>query len=44
VAAEIAVAVGKQAQKEGVAPKIGEDELRRRVLKAQWAPAYTALQ
>jgi malate dehydrogenase (oxaloacetate-decarboxylating) len=43
VAAEIAFAVGTQAQKDGVAPKISEDELRRRVLKAQWMPAYTAL-
>jgi malate dehydrogenase (oxaloacetate-decarboxylating) len=40
VAAEIAFAVGVQAQKEGVAPKISEDELRRRVNETQWAPAY----
>jgi malate dehydrogenase (oxaloacetate-decarboxylating) len=40
VAAEIAFAVGVQAQKEGVAPKISEDELRRRVHETQWAPAY----
>jgi malate dehydrogenase (oxaloacetate-decarboxylating) len=39
-AAEIAFAVGVQAQKEGVAPKISEDELRRRVHERQWAPAY----
>jgi malate dehydrogenase (oxaloacetate-decarboxylating) len=43
VAAEIAFAVGMEAQKDGVAPKIGEDELRQRVLKTQWTPAYTAL-
>ena len=40
VAAEIAFAVGMQAQKDGVAPKISEDELRRRVLNTQWTPAY----
>jgi len=40
VAAEIAFAVGMQAQKDGVAPKINEDELRRRVLNTQWTPAY----
>ncbi|MFY9793730.1 MAG: malic enzyme-like NAD(P)-binding protein, partial [Candidatus Sulfotelmatobacter sp.] len=42
-AAEIACAVGLEAQKDGVAPEIGEDELRRRVLDTQWAPAYAAL-
>ena len=40
VAAEIAVAVGIEAQKNGVAPKMSEEELRRRVLKAQWTPDY----
>jgi malate dehydrogenase (oxaloacetate-decarboxylating) len=40
VAAEIAVAVGIAAQRDGVAPKISEDELRQRVLTAQWTPAY----
>jgi len=40
VAAEIATAVGVQAQKDGVAPVIAEDELRRRVKAAQWTPAY----
>lgn len=40
VVAEIAFAVGVQAQKEGVAPKISEDKLRRRVHETQWAPAY----
>jgi malate dehydrogenase (oxaloacetate-decarboxylating) len=40
VAAEIAFAVGREGQKEGVAPKISEDELRRRVLNTQWTPAY----
>jgi malate dehydrogenase (oxaloacetate-decarboxylating) len=40
VAAEIAIAVGLQAQKEGVAPKVGEEELRRKVAAAQWVPSY----
>ncbi|MGA9966465.1 MAG: NAD-dependent malic enzyme [Terriglobales bacterium] len=44
VAAEIAFAVGVEAQKDGVAPKLSQDELRERVLKAQWTPAYTALE
>lgn len=43
VAVEIAFAVGMEAQKDGVAPKISEDELRQRVLKAQWTAAYTVL-
>ena len=43
VAAEIAVAVGIQAQRDGVAPNVSEEELRIRVLKTQWTPAYTAL-
>ena len=40
VAADIAVAVGIEAQKDGVAPKLSEDDLRRRVHETQWAPAY----
>ena len=40
VARDIAVAVGTQAQKDGVAPKLGEDELRRRVFETQWTPTY----
>jgi len=40
VAADIAFAVGIEAQKDGVAPKISEDELRRRVREVQWTPAY----
>ena len=40
VARDIAVAVGIEAQKQGLAPKISEDELSQRVLKAQWTPAY----
>ena len=43
VAAEIAFAVGLEAQKDGVAPKLTEDELRRRVIEAQWTPAYPSL-
>jgi len=40
VAAEIAFAVGIEAQKAGVAPRMPEDELRRRVIAAQWTPEY----
>jgi malate dehydrogenase (oxaloacetate-decarboxylating) len=43
VARDIAVAVGIQAQKDGVAPKVTEDELRRRVSETQWTPAYPNL-
>jgi len=43
VAADIAFAVGIEAQKDGVAPKLGEDELRQRVLEAQWSPTYPSL-
>jgi len=41
VAAEIAFAVGIEAQKNGVAPKLNEEELRRRVRETQWTPAYS---
>jgi malate dehydrogenase (oxaloacetate-decarboxylating) len=40
VATEIARAVGIQAQKDGVAVKLGEDELRQRVTRTQWTPTY----
>ena len=43
VAAEIAFAVGMEAQKDGVAPKIVEQALRQRVLDTQWTPSYTTL-
>ena len=43
VAAEIAFAVGMEAQKNGVAPELTEDERRRRVLETQWTPAYPNL-
>src|SRR5580700_3436662 len=40
VAADLAVAVGIEAQRDGVAPKLSEDELRRRVQETQWTPIY----
>ena len=40
VAAEIAIAVGIAAQKDGIAPKVDEDELRRQVMATQWTPEY----
>lgn len=40
VAAEIAIAVGIEAQRDGVAPEMSEEELRRRVQATQWTPAY----
>jgi len=40
VAADIALAVGIEAQRGGVAPKLSEDELRRRVQETQWTPTY----
>ena len=42
VAAEIATAVGIEAQKDGVAPMMSEDDLRRRVQAMQWTPAYAS--
>lgn len=41
VAPEIAFAVGIEAEKDGVAPKLSEDELLPRVLKTQCTPAYS---
>src|SRR6201993_1951290 len=41
VAADIAFAVGVEAQTNGVALKINEGELRRRIAQTQWTPAYT---
>ena len=43
VASEIALAVGIEAQKNGVAPAMSEDELRQRVQKTQWMPGYSEL-
>ena len=40
VAIEIAIAVGMEAQRAGVAPKTTPDELRERVLAHQWNPVY----
>ena len=39
-AAEIAIAVGMQAQRDGVTPKLSQDELRQKIVAAQWVPAY----
>lgn len=40
VVAQIAVSAGVQAVRDGVAPRLTEDELQARVMAAQWAPAY----
>src|SRR5581483_2948781 len=40
VAATIALAVGTQAQKDGVGRRLTEDELCQRVRAAQWTPSY----
>jgi malate dehydrogenase (oxaloacetate-decarboxylating) len=40
VAADIALAVGIAAQKDGVAAHVPEDELRARVMATQWTPVY----
>ena len=40
VAARIAVAVGIEAQRAGLAARLSEDELAKRVIAAQWTPAY----
>jgi malate dehydrogenase (oxaloacetate-decarboxylating) len=40
VAVRIATAVGRQAQRDGVAPKTSDAELRKRVAATQWTPAY----
>src|SRR5262245_38017240 len=44
VAAHIASAVGRQAQRDGVAPKASDAELGARVGKTQWTPAYSSLE
>jgi malate dehydrogenase (oxaloacetate-decarboxylating) len=41
-AARVALAVASAAVAEGVAPEADEDELRGRVRRAQWVPAYDA--
>jgi malate dehydrogenase (oxaloacetate-decarboxylating) len=40
VAVEIAIAVGLEAQKAGVAPQTSREELWRHVTDTQWSPAY----
>jgi malate dehydrogenase (oxaloacetate-decarboxylating) len=40
VAAEIAVAVGLEAQRAGLAPKMEEEALRHVVAATQWTPVY----
>jgi malate dehydrogenase (oxaloacetate-decarboxylating) len=42
VARAIATAVGREAQRAGVAPQTSPEELRDRVAAAQWAPEYRA--
>ncbi len=42
VAVAIAIAVGLEAQRVGVAPKTSEDDLVRRVTQTQWSPQYSA--
>ena len=42
IAAEIAFAVGVQAQQDGVALKLAKEELRDRVRAGQWYPSYLA--
>src|SRR5258705_1407060 len=40
VAAQIAIAIGRQAQRDGVAPQTSDAELRELVAATQWTPAY----
>lgn len=42
LAVEVAIAVGAEAQKAGVAPSTSLEELRRRVLASRWEPIYGA--
>lgn len=42
LAVEVAIAVGAEAQKAGVAPSTSLEELRRRVLASRWEPIYRA--
>jgi malate dehydrogenase (oxaloacetate-decarboxylating) len=42
VAVSIAIAVGREAQQAGVAPKGTEEELRQRVMSTQWTPTYAS--
>ena len=43
VARDIAFAVGREAQRSGVANKLSEDELRKRIAATQWTPEYPDL-
>jgi len=43
IAGEVAVAVGAEAQRHGLAPASSVDDLRRKVVERQWQPAYDAL-
>jgi malate dehydrogenase (oxaloacetate-decarboxylating) len=43
VAAHIATAVGRQAQRDGVAPKISDADLLEGVAATQWTPAYSTV-
>jgi malate dehydrogenase (oxaloacetate-decarboxylating) len=43
VAVEVAVAIGLEAQRAGVAPPTSAEELRARVAAAQWTPEYVPL-
>lgn len=43
VAVEIAVTVGETAQAAGLAPRTSQEELRQRVIRAQWTPEYSVL-
>ena len=42
IAVEVAVAVGAEAQRQGLAPASTADDLRRKVIDRQWVPAYEA--
>jgi malate dehydrogenase (oxaloacetate-decarboxylating) len=40
VVVEVAIAIGTEAQRTGLAPPTTPEELRARVLASQWTPAY----
>jgi hypothetical protein len=42
IAVEVAVAVGEEAQRQGLAPASTGDRLRRNVVDRQWEPTYDA--
>ena len=43
VAKHIAIAIGRQAQRDGVAPQTSDAELRERVAATQWTPGVNNL-